>query len=203
MEATLSAIDVGFCRHNETIFEPVTFQVAAGSLALVTGPNGCGKTTLIRLLAGIISPSHGQINRQGIVFFLGHLPAIKNELSCLENLEFARHFHERTPHHPMLSPHEALIKAGLYDKIREPAQTLSAGQRRRLGLSRMLVAPADIWLLDEPYTSLDIEGCEWVDSLLDRHLSQGGAAVVTAHQRRPMLSAAITEVNITSAGGTT
>lgn len=196
MQPHLTATEVRFCRHSEPVFEPVSLRLVGGCLLIVTGKNGSGKTTLMRLLSGILAPFSGSVERSGSVSFIGHRPGIKKELSCLENLEFASRFYSRERESGGLTPHQALGKVGLGRHIRQLAGQLSAGQQRRLGLAKLLVAPTQFWLLDEPYTSLDVEGCDWVDALLEEHLSNGGGAIVSAHQRRPHLPQPMAEVVI-------
>jgi len=168
----------------------VDFSLGAGELLVVTGDNGSGKTTLIRLLAGIITPSSGEIRLQTAkTAYLGHALAIKDDLSAEENLRFAWQFNGQRP----LTTREleqqlkiALDTAGLARVAHQPARTLSAGQRKRCALARLLVADAPVWLLDEPYSNLDSDGFTLVDQLLARHLESGGAAVVATHgEHRP------------------
>ena len=187
MQPFLTATQVTFHRHNERVFHPVNLRLSSGEVALITGENGSGKTTLIRMLAGIVKPSEGHLDCHCIRSFIGHDPAVKPELSCIENLAFFQRFYPQTQAQLARPILDALRRVGLGHRIHHLAGQLSAGQRRRLGLARLLVAPADLWLLDEPYTSLDVSGCEWVDQLLADHLAAGGAAIVTAHQRQPNL----------------
>ena len=166
------------------------FSLGAGEVLVVTGDNGSGKTTLIRLLAGIITPSSGEIRLQaGSTAYLGHALAIKDDLSALENLRFAWQFNrpEKMPTAALLQQLKAALNsAGLSRVAHQPARTLSAGQRKRCALARLLVADAPLWLLDEPYSNLDGGGIALVDGLLQRHLEKGGAAVVATHgEHRP------------------
>jgi len=200
MNPYLVAQQISFHRHNEPVFEPVDIALVAGALTVVKGANGSGKTTLMRLLAGILKTREGQLERSGIVAFVGHRPAIKNDLNCIENLEFARAFFPKNPNRQAWTPIQALDHAGLLSQTRQLAGQLSAGQRRRLGLARLLVAPADVWLLDEPYTSLDVHGCQWVDDLLDQHLSTEGSALVSAHIRVPQVACQMRQIEVFRAG---
>lgn len=185
MNPFLVAREVSFYRHNEPVFQPVSLSLSGGALTVLTGPNGSGKTTLIRLLAGILHPSEGSIERHGTLAFVGHRLGLKSDLDCVENLEFAQSFYSASLDRPALEPLEALDRVGLISVRRQLAAQLSAGQQRRLGLARLLVAPADLWLLDEPYTSLDADACEWLDALLVEHLDQAGSALVSTHVRAP------------------
>ncbi len=196
MKPYLIASQVSFHRHSEAVFQPVDLCLLPNALCVVTGANGSGKTTLIRMLAGILPTSEGTLERNTSIAYIGHRAGVKDDLTCFENLGFMQRFYPTHPTLPALSPHQALKKVGLARQIRRLAAHLSAGQRRRLALARLLVAPADVWLLDEPYTSLDIDACQWVDKLLDNHLSTQGAAIVTAHQRQPVLTHSIDRLEI-------
>jgi heme exporter protein A len=146
-----------FARSGEAVFAPVDLALAAGEALIVLGPNGCGKTTLLRMLAGILRPWQGKVVRHCQPAFLGHLPAFKGDLSCRENLAFQRRFHNGAG----LDENRALARVGLAGLGLRPARTLSAGQKRRLGLAGLLVAPRPLWLLDEPYASLDDADANW------------------------------------------
>ncbi len=201
MKPFLVADQISFHRHNEPVFQPVSLSLTAGSLTVLTGANGSGKTTLIRLLAGILSAHEGTIARHGTLAFLGHRLGLKSDLDCVENLEFARAFYPASPERSALSPLDALDRVGLITLRRQLAGQLSAGQQRRLGLAKLLVAPADLWLLDEPYTSLDADACRWLDALLDEHLGQSGSALVSTHMRMPELPHPMHQLVVHSAQG--
>ena len=111
---------------------------------------------------------------------MGHLPAIKGDLTCRENLAY-----ERQVGPAGLDLAEALARVGLAGLGSRPARALSAGQKRRLGLARLLVRKAPVWLLDEPYASLDDAGCNIVDGLINEHLAHDGGVVLATHQRHP------------------
>lgn len=185
MNPFLVAREVSFHRHNEPVFQPVNLSLPGGALTVLTGANGSGKTTLIRLLAGILHPSEGSIERHGTLAFVGHRLGLKSDLDCVENLSFAQSFYTASHDRPALGPLDALDRVGLIPVRRQLAGQLSAGQQRRLGLAKLLVAPADLWLLDEPYTSLDTDASAWLDTLLTEHLNQAGSALVSTHMRTP------------------
>jgi len=174
----LSASQITFERYFEPVFKPVSFDLGAGELLLVTGSNGCGKTTLIRVLAGILHPSAGSFEtRAAHTAYVGHYLAIKDDLSVLENLRFVRGFMGTSTR----SVKEVVDEVGLTRVAAQQARTLSAGQRKRCALARLLLAEAELWLLDEPYSNLDIAGIALVDRLLREHLAGGGSAVLATH----------------------
>lgn len=172
-------------RYFQPVFQPVNFSLNAGELLVITGANGSGKTTLIRLLAGILSASSGTFsNSAASTVYLGHALAIKEDLSSLENLRFVTDFNGGSN----TSIEQAIKRVGLNRVAHQPARTLSAGQRKRCALARLLLIPAQLWLLDEPYSNLDQDGVELVDHLLIQHVSGGGAAIVATHgEHRPKL----------------
>ncbi len=181
----LSATRLAFTRLSEPVFGPLDLRVQRGEVLLVTGENGAGKTTLLRALCGLL-PYTGELHWFGQagtpppsqLAYLGHLPAQKAELTCLENLRFAAALRGSRRD---IGPAAALASVGLSGFEDSFAGRLSAGQRKRLGLARLLLSTALLWLLDEPYANLDREGITLVDRILRRHLAGGGAALLTTH----------------------
>ena len=184
----LEARGLSFRRQDEPVFAPLDFRLHAGELALVEGDNGSGKTTLLRLLAGLLHASEGRLQWRGEpwrrdvcageILFLGHHLGQKLELSPRENLAFAAGLHGRRDG---VSPAAVLEEVGLAGYEDEPVRRLSAGQKKRAALARLLLLPATLWLLDEPYANLDRIGIALVNELLEGHTDAGGAAMVTSH----------------------
>lgn len=179
----LNAADITFERHYRPVFEPVSLRLGPGELLVVTGPNGSGKTTLLRLLAGLLRPDHGSLERPAAgTAFLGHQLAVKDGLTVRENLAFQR----ALAGDPRQDLEAALERFGLAPLAGREARTLSAGQRKRCALARLLLTGAPLWLLDEPYSNLDDAGTGLLDRLLGQHLDSGGACVLSTHgERRP------------------
>lgn len=170
------------------MFGPIDFIVEANEALLVQGDNGVGKTTLLRALAGLLRFDQGEIliegrpadpaRRSHAIAYLGHLPALKADLSALENLEFLCGLHGRRPSQ---QPAQAMALVGLAGFEDALARQLSAGQKKRLSLARLWLSPAPLWLMDEPYANLDLQGIELVNRMVQAHLRDGGAALVTTH----------------------
>ena len=178
----LSVSNLSFERYFERVFEPVSFDLAAGSLLLVTGSNGCGKTTLLRLLAGLLEPSEGEMHRQEQPLYAGHNPAIKDDLSVEENIRFwMRFMGTRKSNSGTELCQQVIEEIDLTPVALQEGRTLSAGQRKRCSLARLLFCDEALWLLDEPYSNLDHEGIVMLDRILRSHLGAGGACVMTTH----------------------
>ena len=194
MSLLLEAESVTFQRSGADVFRPLDLKLEGGQVFVIRGDNGAGKTTLLRLLAGILAPAAGTLSMHADPVFVGHLPAVKSDLSCRENLDY-----ERRLGASQTTIAEALILVGLAGLSARPARALSAGQKKRLGLARLLVRQAPIWLLDEPYASLDTTGCARVDALISTHVAQGGAVVLSTHQQLPALETEVTHITVESA----
>ena len=177
-----------FARDERPVFGPLAFEVEAGEALLVQGGNGAGKTTLLRVLAGLLPADAGTVEiagnaadhraRSRHVAYLGHLPALKADLSAEQNLQFLCGLHGARPGRGIDA---ALARVGLAGYDAALARQLSAGQKKRLSLARLWLSPAPLWLLDEPYANLDLEGIALVNALVSEHLGDGGAALVTTH----------------------
>jgi len=175
-----------FSRNEERIFGPLDFSLGAGEALLVLGGNGTGKTTLLRVLAGLLAASDGEVHFEQRVVdqghlargcaFLGHLPGHKGELSALENLRFTA-----AMQNSQLAAEKALADVGLAGFEDNLARRLSAGQNKRLALARLSLSPARLWLLDEPYANLDLDGIALVNRLITAHVQADGAVLLTTH----------------------
>lgn len=186
--ALLEARGLSFSRNDEPIFGPLDFTLFPGDVVLMEGDNGAGKSTLLRILSGLLAPTAGEIRLRGEpltlarlspqVALLSHHTGLKHELTALENLRFAAGLHGQRQG---MSPMGALAGVGLDGYADVAVRQLSAGQKKRVALARVLMAPVALWLLDEPYANLDRGGIELVNRLLERHAHGGGAALITSH----------------------
>jgi heme exporter protein A len=184
----LEARALSFLRQDEEVFAPLDFRVHAGELVLIEGDNGSGKTTLMRMLAGLLHVGVGELRWRdrplqrdacvGEILFLGHQLGLKADFSPRENLRIAAGLNGRRDGVSIAS---ALAEIGLRGYEDEPVRRLSAGQKKRAALARLLLLPAALWLLDEPYANLDRSGIALVNQLLENHVDAGGAALVTSH----------------------
>jgi len=188
-EFCLTVERLGAIRDDSGLYSNLTFSLGAGQGLLIEGDNGSGKTTLLRTLAGIRAPDEGEISwcRQpvtdcradylGQLRYVGHQAGMKRDLTARENLLFVRDLNGGNT----LPLSDVLRKVGLAACIDRPVAQLSAGQHRRLALARLLLGRAALWLLDEPFTSLDKDGSRWLEVLLEQHLLDGGLLVMSAH----------------------
>jgi heme exporter protein A len=184
----LAALDLSCQRGGRTIYREVSFRLAPGEALLVTGPNGAGKTSLLRQIAGLLPLAAGELRLEGresdaerpeLCHYVGHADAVKARLSVRENLAFFADFLGEGGT-DLEAAFAAFRLAPLADL---PAGLLSAGQKRRLALSRLFAAPRPIWLLDEPQSSLDAASLELLDTAIETHLEAGGIAVVASHTK--------------------
>jgi len=175
-----------FSRGDEPIFGPMNFAVASGEVLMLEGGNGSGKTSLLRVLAGLLEATTGRVVRDGHnapesnapLAFLGHSGGFKHDLSARENLRFSARLCGLRHGTSIAS---SLLSVGLEGFEDTPLRFLSAGQRKRATLAGVMMAPVALWLLDEPYANLDRNGHVLVDRMLETHSARGGAAVITSH----------------------
>ena len=184
--AVLDVRGLGIRRGERQLFADLSLVVAAGQVALLTGPNGTGKTTLLMALAGIVRPESGIIafpahrgeeGTRPAMHLLGYQQGIKPRLTVLENLTFWRQVNGGGG----LAPQAALAETGIASLAELEAGYLSSGQLRRLALARLLVTPRPIWLLDEPSATLDSAGEALLVRLIEAHRQGGGIAVIATH----------------------
>jgi heme exporter protein A len=185
-EIDLAALNVSCQRGGRVVFRDLSFRLAPGQALLVTGPNGAGKTSLLRQVAGLLPLAGGKFRLDDagtdaalpeLCHYVGHLNAVKTNLSVGENLAFWAEFFGSTG----TSVAPALAAFGLTPLADLPAGLLSAGQKRKLALSRLFTAQRPIWLLDEPQTSLDAASLILLDAAITDHLAAGGIAIVASH----------------------
>jgi heme exporter protein A len=172
----LSVRDLACTRGGVCVLEGVSLGVGPGQALVLRGPNGIGKTTLLRTIAGLQKPAAGQISlAPDSLAFAGHLDGLKATLSVAENLGFWAAVHGK----PGIE--DALVAMNLDGLRNRQAQNLSAGQQRRLGLARLMVTGRPIWLLDEPTVSLDATSAGLFADMIRVHLAAGGAALIATH----------------------
>ncbi|RXO63334.1 cytochrome c biogenesis heme-transporting ATPase CcmA [Salmonella enterica subsp. enterica serovar Gallinarum] len=192
-------------RDERTLFRGLSFTVEAGEWVQVTGGNGAGKTTLLRLLTGLARPDGGEVYWQGeplrrvrdsfhrSLLWIGHQPGIKSRLTARENLHF---FH---PGDGARLP-EALAQAGLAGFEDVPVAQLSAGQQRRVALARLWLTRAALWVLDEPFTAIDVNGVARLTRRMAAHTAQGGMVILTTHQPLPGAADTVRRLALTGGG---
>jgi heme exporter protein A len=190
MSNALCVEKVHVWRGDRHVLQGVSAQIQPQELLHISGPNGTGKTTLLRVVSGLLRPEQGSVtwlgqsiaavrtDYQAALAYASHEPALKGDLTALENLRFAVGLKRRVTAGELRG---ALARTGVAGCADLPARVLSAGQRRRVAMARVLAMSAQVWLLDEPYTNLDAAGTELISELLQTHVAGGGLALVVAH----------------------
>ena len=179
-------------RGDRRLFKDVNSTLEAGGLMKVGGPNGSGKTSLLRMLCGISEPAHGEIRwlddsiralggeYYGAMTYLGHLSGAKDDLTAIENLRISSALAGEEISE--VEARAALKHIGLGGREILPVKVLSQGQKKRVALARLLVCNTTLWILDEPLSALDVSAIKLIKELLEQHLAQGGMVVMTTHQ---------------------
>ncbi|MDX6303370.1 MAG: heme exporter protein [Blastocatellia bacterium] len=202
----LEAVNLGCIRGDRRLFKSLNFSIQPGELIELRGANGSGKTSLLRILSGLAGPAEGEVrwNGQnirslgeeysGVVSYLAHQNGVKDELSALENLRIACGVSGN-----VLSTAEAqtvLEQVGLSRQQNLPARSLSAGQKRRVALARLLRSRATLWLLDEVLTSLDDTAIKLSRRFIGDHLRKGGLAIIATHQELDLAAERIQRIEL-------
>ncbi|MEG3754625.1 cytochrome c biogenesis heme-transporting ATPase CcmA [Psychromonas arctica] len=182
-------------REQRVLFKQLNFVLCAGEILYLEGPNGVGKTSLLRLLTGLSSAYSGDVywQQEKIVeqresyyqtlLYLGHKSGVKPELTALENLQYFQRLYSTQANADLF---EALLMVGLVGYEYVPAAQLSAGQQRRIALARMYITDCKLWILDEPFTSLDRQAVKALEKRLVEHAEKGGLVVLTTHHELSM-----------------
>jgi heme exporter protein A len=188
----LQVINLECVRGERRLFSGLNFSLGPGDFLQVSGANGSGKTSLLRILCGLAPPAQGEVQWQGAnirslgeeyspsLTYIGHRPGVKDELTAIENLRVSAGLGGTEVNQQDAA--RVLRKMGLGGREHLPARLLSEGQRRRLALARLSVCSSALWLLDEVLTSLDKAAVTLVSSLFEEHLGKGGMAIVATHQ---------------------
>ena len=193
-------------RGDRELFTNLSFTLEKGQLMMLEGRNGSGKTTLLRALCGLYLPDEGEILWQGKtikkqdedyrqeLLYLGHLNAIKADLTVLENLRFNTLLAGESVSDDDLMG--ALDTIGLFAFEDFPTSQLSQGQKRRVALARLLVSKATLWILDEPFVALDIGAVELLQSIIAKHVENGGMVILTTHQEVPLTTGEVIRLSL-------
>ena len=186
----LEAVDLECVRGAQQLFVGLNFELEAGSALQVEGTNGSGKTSLLRLLCGLSMPESGVIQwcgqdirecrseYQSRLSYVGHIHGIKDDLTAVENLDMTRVLGASND----VTAQTALQRVGLSDYEHSFCRHMSAGQRRRVALARLLISNASLWVLDEPLTAIDKHGVAELEQVFRDHVSGGGSLIITSHQ---------------------
>jgi len=189
--------EVTCIRGERTLFSDLSFSIEGSTVLRVGGANGTGKTSLLRIICGLMLPAHGEVHWQGEsirtvreeywkdLVYVGHLNAVKDDLTAAENLGIGAALAGRSA--DSAEVFAALDMFGIAQCAPLPARVLSQGQRRRVALARVVTCKASpLWVLDEPFTALDAAAVELMRQLIEAHVNAGGSAILTTHQEVPL-----------------
>lgn len=202
----LSGHQLALRRGNAWLFKDLHFSLHAGEVLWVRGPNGSGKTSLLRVVVGLIQADAGSVHWRGMpieksdgyaqaLVYIGHNQALKDDLTAAEALEFLATLHGRP--HTASSIAASLRQLSVYTRRHQLVRALSQGQRKRVALARLaLETKPGLWVLDEPYDALDAEGIDAVDALVLNHIERGGCALFTSHLPRQLDAAPVRVLNL-------
>ncbi|WP_110969417.1 cytochrome c biogenesis heme-transporting ATPase CcmA [Pseudomonas huaxiensis] len=205
MTPQLQAVGLACERDWRMLFEHLELQVSAGDMLQISGPNGSGKTSLLRLLAGLMQPTHGEVLLNGkplagqgtelarSLVWIGHAAGIKDLLTPEENLTWLCALHRPASRDAIWQALEAVGLRGFEDVA---CHTLSAGQQRRVALARLYLDSPPLWILDEPFTALDKQGVAQLEAHLARHCENGGMVVLTTHHTLERTPSGYRDINL-------
>jgi heme exporter protein A len=188
----LTAQGLACLRGDRLLFKNVGFELSAGGLMYVLGENGSGKSSLLRLLCGLLTPEDGEVfwngksikhdaeSYQADLIYVGHLNGLKDDLTVLENLEFSARLAANAVDNAVVL--NALTAIGVARCANLPVGVLSQGQKRRVALARLWLSTSQLWILDEPFAALDTASVVVLTTQLNQHMAKGGMAIITTHQ---------------------
>lgn len=200
----LEANNLTCVRDERTLFNDLSFTVSAGDIVQIEGANGAGKTSLLRILAGLSRAEQGEVLWQqkpirhqretwhAALLYLGHQPGVKAVLTARENLHF---YHASQSEASLMAALEEVDLTGFEDVA---VSQLSAGQQRRVALARLWLSRSPLWILDEPLTAIDKSGVEKLMALFNLHADNGGAVILTTHQDLPSAHRTVRKIRLTS-----
>lgn len=195
-------------RGDHRLFTGLNFELRGGELLRLRGSNGSGKTSLLRIVCGLLEPADGEVLWQGknilaqrdefngALLYLGHLNGVKAELTGFENLRISNALQGKSVMDDQI--YDALEQIGLGGREDLPTQVLSQGQKRRVALARLLLSDTELWVLDEPFTALDVGAVDMLGKLIESHLQKGRMVMYTTHQEVAMRAGALREVSLDS-----
>jgi len=207
------ALNLSCVRDERTLFSGLSFTVLPGEMVQIEGRNGAGKTSLLRILAGLSSPDAGEVRWQGVntrrqrdvfhqeLLYLGHQPGIKSVLTAFENLAFYLSVSSPSVRGDAASEaiYQALENVGLLGYEDVAVAQMSAGQQRRVALARLWLSNAPLWILDEPLTAIDKQGVATLTALFGQHAEQGGMVLLTTHQDLQGVNRDVRKIRLTGA----